>query len=68
MIPVNSSNLKAVGSNESTGTLEIEFYGGRVYQYSGVSKSTYDQLMAAESHGRFFHRFIKDRYPTIRIR
>ena len=66
--PVSSSNLKSVGYDQSSNTLEIEFHGGRVYQYYNVPKRIYQGLMAASSHGKYHHRRIKDRYRYSRIR
>ncbi|ELY75822.1 KTSC domain-containing protein [Natrinema gari] len=66
--PVSSSNLKSVGYDQSSNTLEIEFHGGRVYQYYNVPKRIYQGLMAASSHGRYHHRRIKDSYRYSRIR
>lgn len=60
--PVSSSNLKSVGYDPITTTLEIEFLSGRVYQYYGVSQLVYNQLMAASSHGSFFNAYIRDNY------
>lgn len=47
--PVSSSNLKSVGYDESSKTLEVEFLNGTVYQYSGVPASVYQGLMSASS-------------------
>ncbi|WP_123539226.1 KTSC domain-containing protein [Halosimplex salinum] len=66
--PVSSSNLKSVGYDQSSNTLEIEFHGGRVYQYYNVPKRIYQGLMAASSHGKYHHRQIKDSYRYSRIR
>ncbi|MFC1696873.1 KTSC domain-containing protein [Nanoarchaeota archaeon] len=65
---VNSSNIKSIGYDEQNGILEIEFLSGGIYQYSKVSKETYNALMNASSKGKFFATFIKDKYPTIKIR
>ena len=65
---VSSSNLKSVGYGQSSNTLEIEFHGGRVYQYYNVPKRIYQGLMAASSHGKYHHRRIKDSYRYSRIR
>jgi hypothetical protein len=59
---VVSSDLKSAGYDPATRTLEIEFHSGGVYQYSGVSEWVYQALMAAPSHGRYFHANIKGRY------
>jgi hypothetical protein len=65
---VSSSNLRSIGYDSATNTLEIAFHGGRVYQYFNVPKSVYHGLMNAASHGKYHHRRIKDRYPYERIR
>ncbi|MFC7010063.1 KTSC domain-containing protein [Halalkalicoccus salilacus] len=66
--PVSSSNLSSVGYNKNSRILEIEFNDGRVYQYSNVPTSIYEGLMAASSHGKYFHRHIRDVYQYIQIR
>lgn len=58
-IPVASSNLKSVGYDANMQTLEIEFHGGRIYQYFGVPQSIYDKLISASSHGKYFAAKIK---------
>jgi hypothetical protein len=61
--PVISSVLKSIGYNTETMTLEVEFTGQQdVYQYHGVSKDVYDELMRASSHGKYFNTNIKDHY------
>lgn len=67
-IPVKSSNLRTVGYDPTTRTLEIEFKSGGIYQYNGVTPQVYDGLMNAASHGEYFAQSIRDRYPTIKIR
>lgn len=66
--PVSSSNLRSVGYDEATQTLEIEFHSGGVYQYDSVPRSVYKALMNAPSHGKYFHAHIKGVYPYKRIR
>jgi len=58
-ISVTSSNLRSVGYDLVSKTLEIEFNNGSVYQYFDVPKSIYDGLMNAESHGKYFDANIK---------
>lgn len=67
-IKVSSSNLKSVGYDETMSILEIEFHGGRVYQYFNVPNHIYESLMKAASHGKYFHAYIKDRYRYRRVR
>ncbi len=66
-IPVKSSNIDSVGYDDNNKVLEIEFHSGGVYQYSKVEQELYDKLMRASSKGQFFHRFIKDIFPTKKV-
>ncbi len=66
-ISVSSSNLSRVRYDESTGPLEIEFQGGRVYQYFDVPQSVFEELIHASSHGQFFHEQIRGRYRYARL-
>lgn len=56
---VSSSNLRSVGYDAETRTLEIEFHDGGVYQYSNVPESIYNGLMSAGSKGSYFDSHIK---------
>ncbi len=67
-VPVSSSNLSSVGYDESNQVLEIEFHGGRVYQYFDVPKRIHQELMSANSHGKYFHRNIEDKYRYNQIK
>lgn len=67
-VPVSSSNLSSVGYDESNQVLEIEFNGGRVYQYFDVPKRIHQELMNAASHGKYFHRNIKNNYSYGQIK
>lgn len=66
--PVTSSDLRSVGYDAETHTLEIEFHSGDVYQYFNVPESEYSGLMRAASKGSHFHAHIKDRYTYQRVR
>ena len=67
-VPVTSSNIRSIGYNEESQTLEVEFHGGEIYQYFNVPKSAYTELMSASSHGSHLHRHIEDNYRCSRIR
>lgn len=58
--PVKSSNFKALGHDKETEELHIEFQGGSVFAYDGISEELYLALMDAESKGKFFHEKIKN--------
>lgn len=65
--PIASSTIIAVGYDEPSQTLEVEFKTGSVYQYYNVSQALFDQLMAAASKGQFLHYNIKNAYPYARV-
>jgi len=65
--PVSSSNIRSVGYDPETRTLEIEFLSGGIYQYFNVPKPIYNALMVASSHGSYFHHHIKDQYRWTKI-
>ncbi len=66
-ISVESSNITSIGYDEDSGTLEIEFHSGAVYQYFDVSFSVYDGLMATDSHGRYLAQHIKGQYRYVKV-
>jgi hypothetical protein len=47
--------------------LEIEFLDGGVYEYYEVPPAEFDGLLAAESHGSYFHKHIRGNYSYNRI-
>jgi len=66
--PVDSSNIHSVGYDPSTGTLEVEFHGGSVYEYSDVPEAVYQALMSASSKGSYLNRQVKPRYRFRQLR
>lgn len=65
--PVASSNVAAVGYDEPSQTLEVEFTNGTIYQYYNVSQSIFEQLMQAGSKGQFLAYQIKNAHPYSRV-
>lgn len=65
--PVASSNIVAIGYNEPSQTLEVEFMNGTVYQYYNVTQALYEQLMQSSSKGQFLANQIKNLYPYSRV-
>lgn len=65
---VESSMIHSVGYDPDKRTLEIEFNSGGVYQYFDVPPEEYEDLMQAESHGRYFLANIRDVYNYRRSR
>lgn len=66
--PVSSSNLRSVGYDQMSQTLEIEFTSGSVYQYFNVPVSVYRGLMGASSHGEYFAQNIRNVYRYRQVR
>ena len=64
---VNSSRLRAVGYDEKTLTLEIEFSNGQVYQYPKVYPEVYRRFMNAPNPGSFFEDKIEEEYTGRRV-
>ncbi|HMO65110.1 MAG TPA: KTSC domain-containing protein [Verrucomicrobiota bacterium] len=67
LIPVNSSNLAAVGYDDFAAILRIRFRNGGIYDYFDVPYSVYLGLMYAPSKGRFHERRIRWAYPHERV-
>lgn len=71
MIPVDSSNLQAIGYDGLGQKLRAQFKSGAVYEYSQVTAETWDNLMHAPSKGKFFADQIAKRdaakFPVTRV-
>ena len=65
--PVASTSIRSVGYDDEADVLEIEFQSGGVYRYEEVPRGVYDDLLRAESHGRYFHDHVRGEYGYRRI-
>lgn len=66
---VSSSALRSVGYDSSRRILAIEFHDGSIYHYFDVPEHIHTGLMEASSHGKYFHRHIRNsgyRYRKVR--
>lgn len=62
-LPVNSSNVAAVGYDANSSTLEVEFKSGSVYQYFDVPDQHFHALSGGSvSAGRYLNAEIKPHY------
>lgn len=66
--PVESSTVSTIGYDSRTRVLEVEFSGGRVYRYSGVSPQKNRALMSSDSIGSYINRRIVDEHAVRRIK
>lgn len=67
MESVVSSNISAVGWDQDSHTLQVEFSSGDVWQYDNVSREVYENLRDAGSVGGYFASAIKNRYTGRRV-
>ena len=58
----NSTLLKAAAYYAQLAVLERQFQNGTVYCYLGVPAQIYNQLLQAESKGRYFNSHIRNRF------
>ena len=60
--PVKSSNLASVGYDSESNILEVEFLNRSVYEYYNVPQRIYEQLMRADSKGKYFNAYIRNSF------
>lgn len=61
-LPIDSSNLKSVGYDESRGILAVEFASGAIFHYYQVPLVVFEQMGEAESRGRFYAKEVRGKY------
>lgn len=66
-VPVSSSAVAAVGYDDHSRTLEIEFVSGEVYRYLDVGPASVVALLEAESIGRFVNERIKPYHRHVHV-
>lgn len=64
---VQSSNIRSLGYDFNTSTLEIEFHSGAVWQYFDVPESVYYNMRNSDSLGKYFHANIKGQYSESQV-
>lgn len=65
---VSSSNVRSIGYNLWTATLEVQFHSGGIYQHYDVTHELYAAFMSAGSKGSFYHHRLRNRYGCRRVR
>ena len=65
---ISSSKIRAVGYDEKSQVLEIEFNDGKLLAYSGVSPEVHRRFMAAPSPVSFFEDKIDESFSSRRLR
>lgn len=52
---VKSSNIRTIGFDPKSNTLEVEFHKGSILQYPNVTNDEFRRLLAAKSIGSHFY-------------
>lgn len=64
MQPVVSSNISAIGHDDITNVMHVQFTTGKVYSYQNVVADTFKQILEAESVGKAFNSLVK-KFPLL---
>lgn len=62
-VPLTSTSIASLAYSPSTGCLDIVFRRRSRYRYSGIPPLLFAAFVASPSKGRFFHAYIRDRFP-----
>lgn len=62
MVQVESEAVDEIRYDADRAILFVRFAHGGWYGYFDVPREIHDAFVSAESHGRFFHEHIRDRY------
>jgi len=61
--PVKSSQIAAIGYDETSKTLAVKFTNGKAeYRYANVSPDLFDGLLKSKSAGSFFNGNIRNKF------
>jgi len=63
-----STSLNAATYQDQSAHLELEFRSGAIYRYSAVPALVYQELLRAESKGRYFNQHIRNRFTHAKIK
>jgi hypothetical protein len=66
-VPVDSTLLLWVAYSPEQHRLRLKFRSGEIYDYAQVPQTIYQDLLTADSKGRYFNHHIRDAFPTQRL-
>ena len=61
-MPLESSGFASAAYSAGEHLLYLEFRSGAVYRYFDFSLQQYSEFLAADSKGRYFSEYIRDRF------
>lgn len=64
---VTSSNIYMIGYDEDENALYVTFHSGSTYEYINVPKHVFISFLAAESKGKYFYSWVRNRYNWVRL-
>src|SRR5208282_3262336 len=67
-VPLESSVFTAVAYRVGLQQLYLQFLEGTVYRYFACPRSVYNELLTAESKGRYFAQHIRNGFHCERVR
>ena len=67
LTPVTSRHIDAIGHDELTGVLTVQFKNGATYEYDDVPRDRYDVLLSTDSAGTYLHNVIKPNHLGRRV-
>ena len=62
---INSSMILSAGYKD--GVMEIEFKNGAIYQYEYIDQYVFEDFLASDSQGKYFHNVIRKQYPGTKL-
>jgi len=62
----NSSNVERVAYDEKTSTLQVQYKGGKLYNYLRVTIDKWEELIASDSAGSYVSNKIKNQHDWIK--
>ena len=66
-VDLQSISLNAATYLDQSAFLELEFRSGAIYRYLGVSEQLYQELLSAESKGRYYNQHLRNRFTYAKI-
>lgn len=67
LIPVESSNIDAVGYDPQTREMQVRFKAGAVYTHHDVPVLKHAKFIAAESKGKHYHDNFRGKHNAAKI-
>ncbi len=64
---VDSSNVSAIGYDEDSLTLQVEFNSGATYQYFDVPQQIFEGMLDAGSVGQYLNQHVKGVFRYSRV-